>query len=63
MLPTVAVVAVLLSRWSARQWREAFLAGGFSPAAAAPFISAIESRISQAVSVGTAAAADAGRSR
>lgn len=62
MLPTVAVVAVLLSRWSARQWREAFLAGGFSPAAA-PFISAIESRISQAVSVGTAAAADAGRSR
>lgn len=53
----------LLSRLSERQWRDAFLAGGFSPAAAAPFISALESRISHAVSVGAAAAADAGRSR
>jgi len=38
----------LLGRLSDRQWRDAFLAGGFTPAAAAPFIDAIKSRIADA---------------
>jgi len=44
--------AALLSGLSERQWREAFLAGGFSPAAAEPFLAAIQARIAQAASIG-----------
>lgn len=55
--------ARLLSQLSERQWREAFLAGGFSPAAAEPFLAVIQSRIAQAESAGTAGAETAERSR
>jgi hypothetical protein len=55
--------ARLLSGLSERQWRDAFLAGGFSPAAAQPFLTAIQSRLAQAASVGDASVAPAERSR
>jgi hypothetical protein len=44
--------ASLLSQLSDRQWRDAFLAGGYSPASAEPFIAAIQSRIAQAARIG-----------
>lgn len=46
----------LLSRLTERQWRDAFLAGGMSPAAAEPFIRTIQSRIAQAASLDRAGA-------
>lgn len=42
----------LLARLDDRQWDEAFRAGGFTPAAAAPFIRVIRRRIDQAVRIG-----------
>jgi hypothetical protein len=53
----------LLSGLSDRQWREAFLAGGFSPAAAEPFLTVIQARLAQAASVGELAGESAGRTR
>lgn len=44
--------ARLLSGLSDRQWRDAFLAGGFTPAAAEPFLAAIQSRLAQAQRIG-----------
>jgi hypothetical protein len=44
--------AALLSQLTDRQWRDAFLAGGYTPASAEPFIAAIRSRIAQAERVG-----------
>ena len=55
--------ARLLSGLTDRQWREAFLAGGFSPAAAEPFLTVIQARLAQAASVGEVADAPAGRTR
>ena len=59
---TIAAAA-LLSRLSQWQWHDAFLAGGFSPVSAQPFLAAIESRLAQAANVGAAAATDAERPR
>ena len=53
--------ASLLSRLTDRQWRDAFLAAGYTPASAEPFIAAIRSRIAQAGRVAAAGAIDAGR--
>lgn len=53
----------LLSGVSERQWRDAFLAGGFSPAAAEPFLAAIQSRVAQAASIDTVATEHAERPR
>ena len=53
--------ASLLSRLSDRQWRDAFLAAGYTPASAEPFIAAIRSRIAQAGRVATADLIDAAR--
>jgi hypothetical protein len=44
--------ARLLGRLSDRQWRDAFLAAGYTPAAADPFIDAIKARIAVAQDVG-----------
>jgi len=44
--------AQLLSGLTDRQWRDAFLAGGFTPAAAEPFLAAIRSRLAQAERIG-----------
>jgi hypothetical protein len=55
--------ARLLSGLSEQQWREAFLAGGFSPAAAQPFMEAIQSRIAQAAGLGSVNAEHAERAR
>ena len=41
----VAWASNLLSRLSARQWHEAFRAGGYSPAAAAPFIDRLREKV------------------
>jgi hypothetical protein len=43
--------AALLGRLSDRQWRDAFLAAGFTPGRAEPFIDAIKARIDQAASI------------
>lgn len=53
--------AAQLNQLSDRQWRDAFLAGGYTPASAAPFIAAIRSRIAQAEHVGDTAARAAER--
>ena len=53
--------AALLSQLTDRQWRDAFLAAGYTPASAEPFIAAIRSRIAQAGRVAAAGAIDAGR--
>lgn len=55
--------AARLSALSDRQWRDAFLAGGFTPSAAEPFITAIRSRIAEAERVGAAGAESSERSR
>ncbi len=55
--------ARLLSALSERQWRDAFLAGGFTPATAQPFLTAIQSRIALAAGVGAAEAEHTERSR
>jgi hypothetical protein len=47
--------AQLLSSLSDRQWRDAFLAGGFTPAEAEPFLAAIQLRIEQAERIGAGA--------
>lgn len=44
--------AARLARLSDRQWRDAFLAGGFTPPAAESFLKVIKSRIRQAERVG-----------
>lgn len=53
--------AALLSQLTERQWRDAFLAAGYMPASAEPFITAIRSRISQAERVGATGALEATR--
>lgn len=55
--------AAQLAGLSDRQWRDAFLAGGFTPAAAQPFLDAIQSRITRAASVGAAGLEPSERSR
>lgn len=47
----VTWAASLLSQISGRQWRDAFLAAGYTPASAEPFIAAIRLRIAQAEGV------------
>ena len=44
--------AALLAGLSDRQWRDAFLAGGFTPAAAESFLAVIKSRLAEAERVG-----------
>ena len=44
-LDHVAWAANLLGSLSEREWIEAFLAGGYSPAQAAPFISVLQRKI------------------
>ena len=44
--------AARLGSLSDRQWRDAFLAGGFTPGAAEPFIAAVKDRIAQAEDIG-----------
>lgn len=51
----------LLSQLSERQWRDAFLAGGYTPASAEPFIAAIQSRIAQAERIAATEATGAER--
>jgi len=57
----VGWAARLLSQLTERQWRDAFLAAGYTPATAEPFIAAIQSRIAQAGRVAAAGVAAAER--
>jgi len=64
-------ISVADVRWAAarlealtdRQWRDAFLAGGYTPAVAESFIAVIKARIAQAGNVGGAATALTERTR
>lgn len=56
----VAWATALLSRLGDRQWDEAFRAGGFTAAAAAPFLEVIKRRIDEAARLGAAGRAGEG---
>lgn len=53
--------AAWLSQLTDRQWRDAFLAAGYTPASAEPFIAAIRARIGEAERVAATGALDAAR--